>query len=119
MSEFKPHEDYNMLLRQANAMNSLIKSQERIIAHYSKKDFEANERRINALTYSIESEKEMNAVLTAENESLRKQLENTSTQSQCDAADKLINRLYESGVLKAEQESWVQEYLKATPKVGE
>ena len=63
---FTPAEDYKGLLIQARALHTLVNCYEKRIALYSEKDYTFSEERIKTLEEQLESEKEMNAILTKE-----------------------------------------------------
>ena len=62
--------DYEGLLVQFRAMKCLLNSQGERLSWYANRDYSLSERRLNELTSSLESEREMNAELTAEVERL-------------------------------------------------
>ena len=57
-------EDYEGLLIQFRAMKCLLNSQGERLSWYANRDYSLSERRLNDLTSSLESEREMNAELT-------------------------------------------------------
>ena len=64
MIKFKPHKEYKHLLTQANALYSLLQSAEAIITRYDMRRNLLED--IEILKAQLESEKEMNRVLTEE-----------------------------------------------------
>ena len=66
MGAFKPDPTYEGLLIQARALNRIVDCVEVQLKCYRDKDYSLQERRIAALEQSLESEREMNAILTAE-----------------------------------------------------
>jgi hypothetical protein len=64
--KFVPHPEYNHLLTQAFALARLNESLEAQIAHYRAKDYAHAESVINRLKAELESERQMNAILTNE-----------------------------------------------------
>jgi hypothetical protein len=62
----KPADDYDTLLKQFNSLVGLLHTLETELTHYRKQDYELSKERLTALEEAIESEKEMNAKLTAE-----------------------------------------------------
>ncbi len=68
---FTPHQEYKFLLKQAYAMNNIIENLEHRNKLLSERDYKASEKRISELEKQLESEKEMNHILTCELEQLR------------------------------------------------
>lgn len=66
MKQFKPADDYNQLLTQARALYRIVKSQEVRIEHLSKAKYDHSAERVEDLKAQIESEREMNKILTKE-----------------------------------------------------
>lgn len=71
---FKPSETYEGLLVQSNALFQLSKASSKIQSTYMKRDYSLSEKRLNGLEKSLESEKEMNAILTDELEKDQKRI---------------------------------------------
>lgn len=67
-----PSSDYNTLLRQYNALRTLVKALESEISFYRRKDYALAEKRLEELERDLESEREMNAILTEELEECKK-----------------------------------------------
>ena len=72
MNRFNPASNYEELLKQANALYTLCKSQEKTISFLNKRNYELSEKRLSSLEKDLESEREMNHVLTEELERLKK-----------------------------------------------
>lgn len=68
---FKPAEDYKGLLIQARALNRLAGGAKAAMAYYADKYHSVSDRRVAELESALESEKEMNDILTREIEELR------------------------------------------------
>jgi len=62
----KPADSYPLLLKQFNSLVSLVNAQQKQIGFYSAKDYSHSESRLMALEAALESEKNMNAILTEE-----------------------------------------------------
>lgn len=62
----KPSDDYKLLRRQFSALKNICNAQAQQISIYDKKTWELGEKRLSALQESLDSEKEMNAILTEE-----------------------------------------------------
>ena len=65
--------DYETLLVQFNALKRIAISQQMQIEHYQKKVQEFNVERVIQLEAELESQKEMNAILTEELENFNQQ----------------------------------------------
>lgn len=61
-----PADNYDALLTQFKALITLNSCLEEQISFYRDKDYSLSELRLNALESQIESEREMNAILTRE-----------------------------------------------------
>lgn len=72
--EFKPADNYEGLLIQAKALHSLRVSHEAMLSHYMAIDYSLSDAKMNELTECLESEKQMNHVLTNENESYKERI---------------------------------------------
>ena len=68
----EPHEEYEMLRRQFMSLRSLANNQIEQLSFYSKKNYLLSEAKLAELEKSLDSEKQMNAILTQEAEQLRK-----------------------------------------------
>ena len=66
MNPVKPDPTYEGLLIQARALNRIVECVEAQLKHYRDKDYSLQEKRLDALERSLESEREMNAILTRE-----------------------------------------------------
>jgi hypothetical protein len=62
----KPSEDYDNLKKQFFALRSLANSLQDSLNFYQKQDYELSKERLDLLEKSLESELEMNAILTEE-----------------------------------------------------
>jgi hypothetical protein len=62
--KFVPHPEYNHLLTQAYALNRLNESLQAEIEHYRAKDYTHAKSVIDRLKSELESERQMNAILT-------------------------------------------------------
>lgn len=71
MNRLKPAGSYSGLLKQTLALNMLADSFEKELKFYRDKNYSLNENRLKELEESLESEREMNAVLTEELERLK------------------------------------------------
>mgnify|MGYP000034993364 FL=1 len=69
----KTAKDYETLLVQFNALKRIAISQQTQIEHYQKKVQEFNVERVIQLEAELESQKEMNAILTEELETKNKE----------------------------------------------
>ena len=69
----KTAKDYETLLVQFNALKRIAISQQTQIEHYQKKVQEFNVERVIQLEAALESQKEMNAILTEELENFNQQ----------------------------------------------
>lgn len=69
--KFEPHKDYNSLLKQANALRRCYEIQQEMTAYYKARSSDE----VAKLRAELESEKEMNEILTLENERLERELE--------------------------------------------
>ena len=67
---FTPSDNSEHLRIQACALNRLCNATESILHNFRAKDYDLSEKRLAALEKSVESEREMNAILTKEVESL-------------------------------------------------
>jgi hypothetical protein len=67
----QPHEDYECLKKQFQALKSLLNSQGQMLSYYRKKDYETGEAHLKNLSENLESERNMNAELTSELDLLR------------------------------------------------
>jgi len=67
-----PSNNYQDLLKQFNALKTLLTCKEREVEHYHKRIQEFNVERIIKLEAELESQKEMNFILTNELEFLNK-----------------------------------------------
>jgi hypothetical protein len=63
---YKPSEDYATLRKQFIALQGVLYCKEQEAAHYRAKNYETGEKNLAALQESLESERAMNAQLTAE-----------------------------------------------------
>lgn len=63
---FNPSSNYNQLLIQAKAMANLINAQEKELKFYRTQVLATNDAKYQELLKMLESEKEMNAILTEE-----------------------------------------------------
>jgi len=82
MNKFKPHAEYDALLKQALALNRLNNSLESQIEFYRNQDYSARIDRLNELNTNLDSEKAMNETLTNENQDLQQQLATTQLENQ-------------------------------------
>lgn len=64
--KFVPSQEYKVLLRQANALNSLVGSMEKELSVLREKVKSTDSYALERLKAELESEREMNAVLTGE-----------------------------------------------------
>ncbi len=71
---FKPADNYEGLLIQAKALHRLSVSYEAMLNHYMAIDYSLSDAKMNELTECLESEKQMNHVLTNENESYKERI---------------------------------------------
>lgn len=71
----KPSDDYTLLRKQFGSLKTMLNCVHQQLSFYQKKDYSLNESRLNSLEKSIESEREMNATLTDENQNLTRKLE--------------------------------------------
>lgn len=62
--KIKPSDTYEGLLRQFCAMKSLLSSMENELKFYRNKDYSLSENRLRQLEEALDSEKEMNDILT-------------------------------------------------------
>jgi len=69
----KTEEDYEALLSQFNALKRIAISQQVQIEYYQKRVHEFSVERVIQLEAELESEKEMNAILTQELETLKQE----------------------------------------------
>jgi hypothetical protein len=74
MNKIKLASNYETLHKQASSMKMLIKSIEKQLTYYRLKDYNLSEMRLKYLEECLEGEKEMNAILTEENEMLKTKL---------------------------------------------
>lgn len=74
MNEIKLASNYETLYKQASSMKMLIESIDAQLNYYRQKDYSLSEMRLKYLEECLESEKEMNAILTEENEMLKTKL---------------------------------------------
>jgi cell division protein FtsB len=73
LSKTKPSKNYDLLRKQFSSLKLLAVSQESTISLLSKKDNSLAQIRLDKLQASLASEKEMNALLTAEGEKLEEE----------------------------------------------
>lgn len=66
----KPAPDYESLLKQFNALKSLVNCMGQQLSFYKNKSYETGEAHLKKLQESLDSEKAMNAALTEELERL-------------------------------------------------
>ena len=66
----EPSTDYDLLKRQFYSMRSLINSLGEQLSFYKKQSYETGEKYLSELRTQLESEKQMNAILTEENAKL-------------------------------------------------
>lgn len=64
--DFKPSKTYEGLLKQARALVTLTHSQEQQIKVLNDREYKFSEKRLDSLEAALESEKEMNHLLTIE-----------------------------------------------------
>lgn len=69
--KFQPAKDYDSLLKQARALHQLLNSKESQLSIYRNKDDQHSVHRLKQLELSLESEKDMNDLLTNENIALQ------------------------------------------------
>ena len=69
----EPAEDYNLLKKQFNSLKMLCNSMENQLSYYRNKDYQLSEFKLQQLEEKLESEKQMNAVLTEELEKCNEQ----------------------------------------------
>ena len=78
MNKIKLASNYETLYKQASSMKMIIKSIEEQLNYYRQKDYNLSEKHLKYLEECLESEKEMNAILTEENEMLKTKLSHNS-----------------------------------------
>lgn len=66
MKKFEFSSDYETLLKQASALYRICECQEEQIEYYQGKDYRLSEENMAHLQSALESEKEMNRILTEE-----------------------------------------------------
>lgn len=72
MNKFKPADNYDSLLRQANTMYRLIQSLESQVSYLRKTHYDHSAERVSNLEAQLESERQMNHELTIELEKYEK-----------------------------------------------
>lgn len=66
MREYKPADNYAHLLIQFRTMVNLLRNADKMVEFYMKQYSEQSQQHLEALQASLDSEKEMNAILTEE-----------------------------------------------------
>lgn len=66
-----PAEDYEGLRKQFGSLLTLLHCKEEMLSHYMDKDYTLSEKRLQTLEENLESEREMNAILTEELENFK------------------------------------------------
>ena len=72
--KFVPSKSYDSLKKQAYALHTLATSMESELARLRAKDYKTTERQLNLLEESLESEREMNSILTQEIQKLEERI---------------------------------------------
>lgn len=75
----KPADSYDDLKKQFSSALLLAKSLESQLKHYRNKDYSLAEKRLESLEAALESERDMNAIITNENQQLQTQLDAANT----------------------------------------
>ena len=77
--KFKPSDNYNSLKKQAYSLATLVDCLEVSLATLRKKEYDFSEKKVKHLQEMLDSEKEMNAILTKENQELQERLNDKAT----------------------------------------
>ncbi len=72
--KFEPSDDYECLKKQAYALFNIVKCKEQTEEIYRKKSDHFLKQEVERLKSELDSEREMNAILTSENEVLEQRI---------------------------------------------